>query len=1417
MAAEIVLFQNYLASQISSANTVKNYVADIKHFQKWFAQEKNQPFDPRIVTTNDIENFTISLKQTKFAPATIERKVSSLRKFFGFLKDKNLIETNPLDPPAGRMKLEISKDPYHLTDFKNFLYVSNAQSNTIKNYIHDVSHFISWLDEVIPDYHVSSEAKMARISADALSEYKKRLLDMLRLSPASVNRKLSSLRKYCQWANEQGLLSVNPFSVVSLRLPDNRSISSSVRPTGEPINLEPTTENREPITEYSPFPPLRLVQKMIRSFDYLVVIPLSNLVGGILGEQMPKLGRYIKAKPGELANIEKRFYGAYRKPFLSTPSRTALLAVGVIGAIGVITFFAYQSASWRIPSAKPTEFPEKAEEKGFVFSGRLADKEGNAITTKTLAVFSLYNDPEKFEQLLHQEAHSILPDPRGFFTQALDIPKALLSSQTPTYLGVAVQADAEMRPRQLIAGPPASLFNQEGQLIIANDSPSFVSQSGTFSIEGTQILLKTTTGTSGSIVLWPDGMGKVDILGSLTNSITGVVEVNDSLTINPQSPGSDPFSVAVGGMPAFRVDTIGNTIAAGNLSVLGSANVGSLSVLGDASVLGSISNLAAGGLYGVWYDDTGTPGEFRGRPIKQTVLSGIDLVRFSPDPLVSQYAAKIVGFIKPKYSEEYTFYLTAPDGVRLWVKHTLLFESWQTRNETTHTTNKVFLEKDRWHAIILEHYRDGSLDRLKLEWSSTSTARGVIPKENLAYSLSEVPQTLFSHMQVDYDLRVGRNLTVLSSTTLSGNVTTPGSEHLALMPGGNVGIGTTSPLAKLAVAGGGRFNCTTSFTNASGITSCSDVAEVYDSDENLQKGDVLRITGEHKVGKTTRVYDRIIGVYSTSPGILVGGDARIGGDEEVNLPQGKAPVALVGRVPTKVSTENGPIAVGDYLTSSSTPGVAMKATRPGPTVGKALEAFNCNSVIGSQSSVVGNGSTSSQLTGQQTTDQPISENGQPKTDNSCSGKILTFVNVSYADPTMDLTTLTLVPVDQTPKFTLYDAVGEVVDRAAAYSDAIIGNLTAGTIRAQFLQVGEIIASVLRVNELQVTTEIVSPLAQFDTVRTNVISPLASDTVTVQGRVILSGAKDLDSSTSDVSQNDILNDIIFVVEGDASIEGVLRAESLEVSKLSSNQLSSNEATISGTLRASKIVADEIVGLQAKIASLAGLSNSVNQRVGESESQQASGSAESADLADSLTNGPTELLATASDSATLNIDNFFANTGSFLEGLLAIGPSGFSDVSISGMLSIGSQFILTENSINVLGGDLKLQPLGQGGVSIADGKVYIDSSGKLSAGFAEIDNLTTKKLWLPERIKKVAADEQTEVSLGSVGKAAVAAGTYEITIETPFVSENSLIYITPTSDTASMVPYIARQVPGESFTVAIPDYVDADITFNWWIIN
>lgn len=116
----------------------------------------------------------------------------------------------------------------------------------------------------------------------------------------------------------------------------------------------------------------------------------------------------------------------------------------------------------------------------------------------------------------------------------------------------------------------------------------------------------------------------------------------------------------------------------------------------------------------------------------------------------------------------------------------------------------------------------------------------------------------------------------------------------------------------------------------------SDLAEIYyTKDDSVKPGDVVSLDSTLHAGvqKSSKPYDReAVGIIATKPGLLLGDDTS---DYE-----GRAvPVALSGRVPVHVTTENGPIHSGDLLTTSSIPGVAMKATKAGQIIGQAMTSY----------------------------------------------------------------------------------------------------------------------------------------------------------------------------------------------------------------------------------------------------------------------------------------------------------------------------------------------------------------------------------------------------------------------------------------------------------------------------------------------
>jgi hypothetical protein len=122
------------------------------------------------------------------------------------------------------------------------------------------------------------------------------------------------------------------------------------------------------------------------------------------------------------------------------------------------------------------------------------------------------------------------------------------------------------------------------------------------------------------------------------------------------------------------------------------------------------------------------------------------------------------------------------------------------------------------------------------------------------------------------------------------------------------------------------------------LGSGSDCAEEFDTTAavEIQPGTVVTFAGEDSVRESREAYDRTVagvvsGAGSYRPGIILG---------KRPSKRTKVHVGLVGKAYCKVDAQYGHIRVGDLLTTSITPGHAMKATDParafGAVIGKAL-------------------------------------------------------------------------------------------------------------------------------------------------------------------------------------------------------------------------------------------------------------------------------------------------------------------------------------------------------------------------------------------------------------------------------------------------------------------------------------------------
>jgi hypothetical protein len=124
-----------------------------------------------------------------------------------------------------------------------------------------------------------------------------------------------------------------------------------------------------------------------------------------------------------------------------------------------------------------------------------------------------------------------------------------------------------------------------------------------------------------------------------------------------------------------------------------------------------------------------------------------------------------------------------------------------------------------------------------------------------------------------------------------------------------------------------------------------DVAELFETSEEVEPGDVLCIAVNGNLARCTSAYaTTVAGIVSAAPAILFEGSELQIAPEPFTFTGGmKPPVALAGRVLCQVNQEGGPIKPGDLLVTSSQPGHAMRADperlRPGMVLGKALGAL----------------------------------------------------------------------------------------------------------------------------------------------------------------------------------------------------------------------------------------------------------------------------------------------------------------------------------------------------------------------------------------------------------------------------------------------------------------------------------------------
>jgi hypothetical protein len=674
----------------------------------------------------------------------------------------------------------------------------------------------------------------------------------------------------------------------------------------------------------------------------------------------------------------------------------------------------------------------------------------------------------------------------------------------------------------------------------------------------------------------------------------------------------------------------------------------------------------------------------------------------------------------------------------------------------------------------------------------------------------------------------------------------------------------------------------------------ADLAEYFPSNDTLEPGEVVKVdpeNSEHVIRSASAYESSVVGIVSSDPGITLGWESDFN----------SYPVALAGRVPVAISASSEAIIPGDYITTSTEAGLAMKANAQGRVVGQALEAWD-------------------------------PESGKDE--------IIVFINNTWYDPGLpaqaglalndigELNIEKVVQVEQVEQadlFQLTDSNGNIVDKLAAFSEAIIANIKIG-----YAEVASLVAPSIRTNEIspidgdlvlnlnhQLST--IDPassesgfakllikageevVAEIDSEGNATFSgELASSELRVTGSASIAGELHagklyvdeivqrhpggsettdripLEEDSTVSLQNDTSGfgkllikageEIVAEIdsEGNATFSGELKAESLK----------SQDASIAGELRAGKIYADEIISPISQTSPTSISLEQIEALLAEAESDQDiltetqgwldadskpinlnelalenlyvtdtavlnsitisnsivvgsdlvisshPGGSETTDGipdGDSIASLQNDIGMTSIDtlSAPLSIQSSATQPLHLMAGLVSIDTDG--NVQITGNLNVAGQVAASGLTLHHPGGSETTDRISSGGDSIAALQNDTSGFGKLLALYNEAgEEVAGISATGSAHFNEVATDKLIITSGTSAGTAKILEGASEAVIRNPNITENNLVFVTPTTSTGNYTLYIKEQKEGE-IIVGFDSPVEFEVEFNWWLVQ